>query len=97
MKLQNLQEAKYAHGKTKERVLKFFSMDKMTYGPGGEEQPVYNIKPDFVAQLTGAQYVYSIVLGENDDGKFAYINNSASYVLDWFLENIEIFRKSKVL
>ena len=99
MKLQNLQEAKYAHGRTVERVLKFFSMEKMHYGPGGQEEPVYIIKPDFVAQFgTVNDYsVYSIQFGEGVEGKYAWVNNGENYLLDWFLENIEIFKKSKVL
>ncbi len=98
MKLETLQEARYAHGKTIERVLKYFVFTKMTYGPTGEEQPLYVIKNEFVAQLDSGQYINDIVLGETDDGgKFAYVNNSESYVLNWFLDNIEIFKKSKVL
>lgn len=97
MKLEKLQEAKYAHGKTIERVLKYFVFTKMTYGPTGEEQPVYVIRKEFVAELGSAEYINDIVLGENDEGKFAYVNNSSSYVLSWFLDNIEVFKKSKVL
>ena len=97
MKLQNLQEAKYAHGKTKERVLKFFNMDKMHYSPAGEEQPVYVIKPDFVAQLNKDYFITEIQFGENLEGKIVWVNNSENYILDSFLQDIEIFRKSKVL
>lgn len=97
MKLKTLQEARYAHGKTIERVLKYFVFHKMTYGPTGEEQPVYVIQKEYVAQIADAEYINDIVLGENDEGKYAYINNESSYKLNWFLDNIEIFKKSKVL
>jgi len=97
-----LLEVKYDHGKTIERVLKYFVFHKMTYGPRGEKQPVYVIREDFIAQLEGGEYVNDIVLGESSEGKFAYINNRyvggrSKYLLDWFLENIEIFKKDKVL
>jgi len=99
MKLKTLKEAKYAHGKTVERVLKFFNLKRMQYGPGGEEQPLYVIKPDFVAQFgTVDDYnIHELSFGEADEGRFTWVNNSESFKLDWFLDNIEIFQKSKVL
>ena len=96
MKLQTLKEAKYAHGRTVEKVLKFFSMEKMTYGPNGEEQPLYAIKPDYFAQLEGYA-VNKVSFGNDFEGKYAWVNNSESFLLDDFLANIEIFKKNKVL
>lgn len=97
MKLQNLQEAKYAHGKTIERVLKFFRMDRMQYGATGEEQPHYVINPDFVAQLNEEYFIHDIVFGDDPEGKYVYVNDSESWSQDSFLKDIEIFKKSKVL
>jgi len=97
MKLEQLNEAKYDHGNTIERVIRFFNAGKMTYGPGGEEQPAYTIKPEFVALLKDTWYVDDFILGQNHEGKFVYVNNSESYVLDWFLESIKIYRKDREL
>lgn len=97
MKLETLKEAKYAHGKTVERVLKFFNMKQMQYGPDGEEQPVFAIKPDFVAQLSSEYFITEVQFGENFEGKIVWVNNSENYTLDSFLQDIEIFQKSQVL
>lgn len=99
MKLERLSEVKYASGKTMERILKFFNSAQMTYGPGGEEQPRYTVKPDFVAQFENGEYLISdFVLGQNQrDGKFVFVNNSESYAQDWFVENIQIYKKERVL
>ena len=96
MKLQTLKEAKYAHGKTVERVLKFFKLERMHYSPSGEEEPLYAVKPDYFAQL-GKYSVNNISFGESFEGKFVWVNSSKSYLLDHFLEKIKIFKKSQVL
>ena len=77
-------------------ALKFFSMEKMTYGPDGEEQPLYAIKSDYFAQLE-SYAVNKVSFGDDFEGKYAWVNNSESFLLDDFLANIEIFKKSKVL
>lgn len=99
MRLEILSEAKYTSGKTMERVLKFFQSARMTYGPGGEEEPAYTIKPGFVAQFDeNSEYVINdIVLATTSEGKVVWVNNSETYMRDWFLENIKIYRKERVL
>lgn len=92
MKLERLNEVKYDHGNTIERVIRFFNSGKTIYGPGGEKQPTYTIKPGFVAQLADEYYVNDFVVGPN-----IYVNNSESYTLEWFLENIKIYKKDRAL
>ena len=98
MKLKQLNEVKYASGKTMERVLKYFTNAKMTYGTGGEEEPAYTIKSGFVAQFESDQYIITdIVLATTFEGKVVWANNSETFLQDQFVEDIKIYRKERVL
>ena len=108
MKLVTLQEAKYAHGRTLDKVLRFFDTERSTYGPEGNELLTHKPKPGLFIKITDEQYsnlpISSISMEDyEDEGQIVWVSyegvhdNADSFKVKYFLERVEVHELNRIL
>ncbi len=112
MKLENLQEAKYDHGKkTLDRILRYFDKGEPIYAPGGSLLNTYKPKQGIMARVpvNDDDWIESISIDQEavayDRGEepiqTVWVDfkreNSQNYHIEAFVKAIEIYEARRIL